>query len=35
MSLLRPTTPRVFGERGNGKPGEVNFALLVALLGVC
>ena len=23
MSLLRPTTPRVLGERGNGKPGEV------------
>lgn len=23
MSLLRPATPRVPGEAGNGKPGEV------------
>ena len=25
MSLLRPTTPRLSGDRRNGKPGEVNF----------
>lgn len=26
MSLLRPTTPRILGERTNGKPGEVRFS---------
>ena len=25
MSLLRPTTPRLSGDRRNGKPGEVSF----------
>ena len=25
MSLLRPTTPRLSGDRRNGKPGEVTF----------
>ena len=24
MSLLRPTTPRLSGDRRNGKPGEVS-----------
>lgn len=26
MSLLRPTTPRLSGDRRNGKPGEVSFS---------
>ena len=25
MSLLRPTTPKLSGDRRNGKPGEVSF----------
>ena len=25
MSLLRPATPRLSGDRRNGKPGEVSF----------
>ena len=29
MSLLRPTTPRLSGDRRNGKPGEVSFPAYV------
>ena len=29
MSLLRPTTPRLCGDRRNGKPGEVSLRMFV------
>lgn len=33
MSLLRPTTPRLSGDRRNGKPGEVSFSAHAILEG--
>lgn len=33
MSLLRPATPRLPGDRRNGKPGEVSSSMFLHITG--